>query len=666
MARTFKLKRGATTIDLLNTASIIGKRGGYGRTEFEEEHFDAATLDERPAIVEMLDLSLMASSHDNLATLQRSLTRILRQALQHRLKPQGFPPVYLEAQARNESNARYALVYGPQRFVHQDLYDHPFELDSELDNTLLQFAREGVWRSGVPGVLPAAPITLAPSDGPASPTTVHVSSFREKGDVTHLFNFTAVGSVYSANLYGGALPYALFPAGTAVNDAVRICSTVGPPRHVVINIGTVGDFVGTLVAKYSKADGSWGTCTLGTHVTIYPGSTVSDLWKAAGNWVVNLGAITDWAPYTHNAVNGWWISIEFSAFTSMTTRPEVATHQPYTQRSPHVEIPSTALKGDVHPFALIRMRSPAGGGADPAFSAIARIMLGARSKGLSEFVDDLDLAADANNPAGWALSYGTDTSGSIQASEAPGGARANCTFATDTSLVMRVRLTGTAKLPSWIGGFRALLLVGQSGGSAGDTEIRLRARLAGTASSDPVMETKSIALKAVDSGLEVVDMGRLRLPFVEQANADVWTGVDLIFDILARRASGASALRFYRLRLIPDDEWFCTLDAPISVGLTGDRALRGLDMLEFDGGILHKRLYKARVSGSAVLPMGDWVRAGPFPRFEPETQTRLYFMMMHYPVGGTWGTGPMIATPGMQLAVSIYAQACYLALRGGD
>jgi hypothetical protein len=468
---------------------------------------------------------------------------------------------------------------------------------------------------------------------------------------------------YSANLYGTAA-HALFPATATANDALYIGSNTAPWHHAVFQIGTAGDFSADLIVEYWNGS-AWTTCPLDTLATVYPTGNEDELFKSTGQWVLNVGHLTAWATTTVNSVAAWWIRIRLNAVTTWTTSPANATTAIYAQKTPHVEVSASVLKGDVFPFLLMRMVNPYGGDDDEGFPNCSRIIIGAKSRNLTAFVSHLNCGTNGN-PSGWTTTYGDDTTETTTDGVAPRGASARCTFATDSSLDVRVILTGDGKLGSWEGLYRVFLRCQQIGGAAGDCRVKLRVCLNSTATSDPKFDTRIATLGAADKGLEVVDLGELKIAGVDVASVDGWGTLDLILQIYGQRSSGASTLRFYDLILIPIDEYALTLDDPISNSATGSSALRGNTALEVDGGIIKNRTMKMLKSGASYYPLETWTRGGAAPGIEPLRQTRLYFLMMHFPAGGTWGTGPMIATLGMHLDFTLYAVPCYQALRGSD
>jgi hypothetical protein len=659
MARTVKLVYGATEISLLSLTGIIPSRGGLGRTVIATAQIEKPTIQQR--YVESWKLNLIATSHNNAATQLRALRAVLRAARLYHTTDWQITPVYLVEQTNSESNARYALVYGSPELEHPDWFTHPFELDNLIEEFGLGIER-GVWRSGQPGTLPTA-VTLTKSDGPADGTEMIVANFRDDVALTHLYNYDASVPAFSANLYNGTAISLWSVSGStpAAGDIIYIGSTTAPWHQVVLEIAMAGGFIADVVIE-SYISGAWMPLTAGSGFSLYPTGDEDGIFKATGIWCLNVNPGANWQTVTINAVTAYWVSIRLNAVTSWTGTPVThATHTPYLARSPHVEMADTVLCGDMAPVVLLRLRQPYGGTTSPSMATTSRILISAKSRNLDEFVSHLNLG-NAGNPGAWTTYYGTDAASAADPT-APRGSRADITFATASTMQIRVTLSGTG-MHKWAGVYRVFLRAYQVGGAAGDCQVRLRIRIGSISDGYPMQDLSTVRLKTKDAGWEIVELGYLSIPFGKAVSADN-LGATLVLQIMAERTTGSSTLRLADLILMPVDEWAVTLDDPLSNVSIGSSALRGGTMLDLDGGVLVNRTLKYQAgAGGAWHPAEAWNRDGAPPTLEPDRQTRLYFLMMHYP--STFGTGPFVSTLGMQIGVNVYAHAVYEALRGDD
>lgn len=658
MARTFKIKKGATEINIINTGATgwIGLRGELGSASF------ALDMSEGDRVPEIWRLTLKQTSHDNVAANVQAFIKILREAYQYHKELWQGEPVYIVQQATNETAARYALIIAAPSLEWPDLFDLPFEVNADLEYLDITILREHPWRAGAPDAIGSA-ITLGESDGPADPTRVHVANFRDDVDITH-FKEDDGGSF--TDLVPGDT---LFPAVVAQNDAILFGSTDQPIKHIVIpKLATAADITtGSYAIEYSTGAGFSSLPTIGTGYTIYPErGWKSSLMQADEDIVFNMLPPSDHAKFTVDGVNAYWIRIrEANAAPVYATNPiQHATEAVYAQSHPYVEIPAAALKGDSPPTLLWRIRTPQGGDENPGFSSLSRILACTRSAGLDKFTPFLNAGGD-DNPGDWTTTEKTDATFTA-ATEAPGGKMCAVDFAGDSTMQPRVEFEGDEVLDSWAPGeYLAMVRLWQSGGSVGDINVKLRTFIGSTEVYAPQADTPTVALAGEDQGPEVIDLGIITLPFTRAYAADSLEATDLIFQIHAERITGSSTLEIYDLILFPVDEGSVGPDHNADGDTAGSGALRGANVLDIDAGVIDWRALKYIKVGSNLIPAETWVVMQEPPKFEKfATTTRIYFLLLHYPSGGAFGTGPLIASFGCSISVEIYAHYRYGLLRG--
>ena len=660
MARTLKITDGTTSVNLIDTAAtgIILQRGGGGPGEIP------LGFSEGPQVVERWTFNLKGSSHDNVASQLSTLIKLTRQAKQYHEEIWRRKAVYVESQTTAETAARYALLFEATDLEIPDRYDFPFEGDSELEGLGLTLVRAPPWSSQPPGTLGAA-VELDASNGPADPSKVHLANFRDTANLTHVF--VDDGGVFGSNLLSAGSGTALWPASPADEDHLYFGSTDGPFKHVCLGIATaMASFTGNLVVEYwDGAD--WGTVTvLGTEYTLFAAglgevTDIDQLFTAAGLWSINLFPKSDWAAVAINSVTAHWIRIRIEAFTSMGTVPTKDGSAIYAQRSPHLEIPAAALGGDSPATLCLRLWAPSGGGVTPGPASLSRILVGAKSRGLTTFVSHLN-AGGADNPAAWLVAYGTD-SASASDPASPGGARAHVTFATDTNMVARVKFTGDGILDDYEGEYRAFVRLEQVGGDAGDCEIRLRTYLGAESDKYPNIDTPDVATEGADQGPEWLDLGLLRLPLTRAFNADDLSDTDLIFQVMAARLAGSAVLRIHDLCLLPVDEWTCGLDDFAADTTNGNTSLKGGNVLDVDGGLIGMRIQRYLYDGTTLAPADIWGLMGWPPELRsPSSATRLYFLLLHF--SDAWGQAPLASRLGCHLAAELFIHQRYAVLRG--
>jgi hypothetical protein len=391
--------------------------------------------------------------------------------------------------------------------------------------------------------------------------------------------------------------------------------------------------------------------------------------QRTGNYAINIKPPDDWASANPgNGVAGFYIRLRDNhAAPVWVTKPVHAGQGTFAPRDNYIEVPSTVLGGDAKAKLLLRNRTPSGGSDAVDFASSSRILIGAKENPRT-FVMSLNGGAD--NPAGWAIVNGADAT-TVADTESPGGSRCHVSFAVTEPMAYRLRLIGTNKLEDWIGEYRAMLRCQQIGGAVGDVSVRLRVRIGPPYIHSPQFETQTIALEGVSQGHEQVALstnepgGTVKIPWLDTKVADNFADSLIYFEIWASRiATSAAVLRIYCLDLLPVDKWSVEPDDPLGDTVYGNTALRGNNGIDIDAGLIADRTGKFINARVNPVPVETWTRGGPPPQLNPETQIKLYFVNMHYPTA--WGTGPLIATPGMHLTAEIWAHNQYYALRGAN
>jgi hypothetical protein len=660
MARTFELSSsGLATISLLSLSGIIAARGGLGRLALQ------AGMLHKPGpglkLAETYKLNILGSSHDDLATKVQALNAMLDRAYLYDETGWEINPVYLKAQTSGESKARYATVFGSGDDTYPDLFDHPFELDNQLEDVEKTIVREHPWRDTAPGALPANPLTLDDADGPASPTTVHLANFWDTVNLTHVYAYDDSAATFSANLIS-ANDVALFPDPPALNDYVCFGFDTRPGHHVAIPLKTAANWAVTLQVQYWN--GAFVEAPEGTKHTRWPTGTVSQFFNATGWWVINVGGLSDWATTALNGQTKYWIKVKITAFTSSAQVPVLhASDDIYQPRTPWFEIVSTGMVGDAPPLLLMRFRSPIGGGATPGLGALQSILLFAKSKNLADFRSHINLG-NQGNPGAIAVAAGTDTS-FVADPLWPGGYRGRTTFATVATEAARLTITLTNLLDKYAGKYQVYLLVKQAGGTAGQVKVRARVRVGGSASQYPQWFTPLTALQSIDNVLEALDLGTLVIPFIPVAAADSLASTNLVIELSAARTSGSAELDWGCLILGPTDEWWTELKDPLSDPLTGSSALRGDNGLDVDAGVLRRRCVKNLLTAAGLPqpPAETWTCTKLPNDLKTGRTYRFYALMLHGPAAG-FAEEPMLATLGCQLSVQVYGHMRFQVLRG--
>jgi len=664
MARVKEITDGTTTVSFINTSvpGYIGAQGQLMTSELEESQLLMETPVSSMETLENYRLYVRGADHNAVAAEYQKLGNLLRQATLRKEKPLLYPIVYLKEQTRGESNPRYAKVIKPSKMMNPDYFNHPFELDSLVDLLGYSYIREHPWRGTIPGTLPTVE-TLAKTDGTVDKDKIHVVPVQDGSNPTHLYNYDAsAGTPFSSNeITNNSVDLFRVSGSTpAVGDRVYIgWQDTGRPGHSVCTpIGNTANFTATF-GLYAWTGAAFVLQTEGTNYSIYPTGPIANIFKSAGEWVINVN-IPAWATTTVNSVSGWWFYIEILTITSWTTAPQIhSSEDVYGVKKSYIDISATQFKGDAPPRLLIRLYSPYGGGSSPTFSTIDKITVYAREGDPTDYFNQLSLH-QYNLPSGWTRTLGTDATEGDDP-RAADGRKTEINFGT-TTLQERIRLTGTAKLSKLSGEHQVILVCEQSGGAVGDIRSKIQIIEGTNTDGNPTVDTPFVSTTGVDVGYQPLSCGLIKLPIGTESYGDDFA-LDIQIKVLSERLAGTGVLRLSKVLFMPMD-WHCELASNRRDLTFGGSALRGNTRLDVDFDVLDERTMKhsLNAAGSAWSPVENWTRSVGASMLKPNTKYRLFFLVTRYDT--TWGGVNMAVNPGSQLTVEVFAVDSFLALRG--
>ena len=658
MAKICKITDGDTSIDLLTTDWLI-ERGGVSMSPLTDAHIVGDDPVAGKTMVISYRLATSGATHDALKDKASTLFALLRKAAQYHRTNWQLEPVWIEEQARTETNPRKALVLRAMELDRMSMMIKPADHIHYLVNVGLSIELEFPWRPGQPASLPTA-LTLTKSDGPANATQVHLANFRDDVVIDHF-------KLYDGGFSDLGVGDTLLPA-VATNDFLLWGSDDQPIKHVVIpKLGTAGVLTTSTLKLYQGIAGPGFTeSVLGTDYTCYPGPTLKDCFEqTAEDIVISINPIATHAKNLQDGETSFWIQLkEENGAPAYATDPVLnASQAAYAQEKNYFEIAAAQLKGD-HPVkSLIRLRCPAGGAAVAGLGTPSRFIFGARSYhlGANEFVPMLN-AGNQDNPVGWAVTYDADTS-SVARTDAPGGYEAVTTFVADSSMLARCIFTGTNMLQYYQGKFEVFVGYWQDGGADEDINIRASFLIGTDAVTSPQRSTAQ-ASGLLGDRFTVASLGEIELPFGEPTTGDE-LGEDLVIKILAELTGGAADINWGWIYLNPISEWTGGLNDPLTDVDDGPSAMRGATALDFDNGVLARRAQKYLVQTDGDLIMAEnWEYTGSLPSIEPNRQTRIYVLQLRYDTD--WAVAPLIAETGMHMTVEMFVQPGYILLRGDD
>ena len=575
-------------------------------------------------VIDVIKVKLTGTSHNNIAATLQDLATLKREAKEFQTTDWQKTPVWMEAQTSGETNTRYYLVRKIRFKQGTFPYGLIFENANKSLNNTLTIEREAYARSHAPlSALPTA-LTTSAAQAPAGQvvaTEQFIANHRDTHALTHIYNFDASLSAFSSNLVASTNfdYYVVSGSAPASGDIVYFGSTTGPFRQGVVYISTASSPATSSVAWEIWTGAAW----VGGIVKV----PVNPIFGAAvGAMPIYIDTPTGWAATTINGVSAYWIRVRLTANPSWSTNPRQGAQVVYNPRENYVSVASTILKGDVEALGLIKYKKYVQVSNDVRWMAI-----GMKGRGLTNFVSMLNWGG--NNPAEWTVATGTDTSTAADI-ESPSGTRATCTFATNQTLVERIRITnGTAASSAdFEGTYHAYLRCKQVTGSAGDVKVRL-----GVAVTNGIgFSTPTVPLTVVNAGIELVSLGKIKI-LAPRIILGTESSNGFYFQIDAQAASATPDLYLYDLILIPVDEWGIV---PSHAGLSGQQVYDYGAGLQMDNGLLRWGCTQMGPDGASPPEpnrvISKWESRGQLPLFPTDKAFRLYFLLADNATAGTY------------------------------
>ncbi len=196
MAKICKITDGDISINLLTTDWLI-ERGGVSMSPLTDAHLVGDDPVAGKTMVISYRLATSGATHDALKDTASTLFALLRKAAQYNRTSWQLEPVWIEEQARTETNSRKALVLRAMELDRMSMMIKPADYIHYLINVGLSLELEFPWRPDQPSSLPTA-LSLTASDGPAAATQVHLANFRDDVAITH-FKEKDNGQVWAAD-----------------------------------------------------------------------------------------------------------------------------------------------------------------------------------------------------------------------------------------------------------------------------------------------------------------------------------------------------------------------------------------------------------------------------------------------------------------------------------
>jgi hypothetical protein len=628
---------------------------------------------------EVMTLEVQDWNADALITDTQALRRLLEKARAWGTAQWQREEVWIEAQGVGETNLRYAIITDYRTQRDGNPYDQPFWqrlAKAGMSEFQLILERRPFWTSNEPGTETATEISAVETydgrnlgnvddTGSREPTTaegaVYAANKRNEANISDIY--VDDGGVFGANLMDAALPYNLLPAVPAVNDAIYFgidtaLADSGPFSSLVFDIGTAITNVTTIL--WQQFDGvGWSLLNVqdntnangaGTGVVFDTTGIRSVHWEPRSGWVTRDLSL-DGGP----AITGYWVRAIVTAIGVGPTAPVQQNRDVYSIISPYVEIQESAVGGDIVAIARISARNqadtPGGVGLD-AWSNREIVGLRSMSRG-TNFSAYLNWA-DEQNPAG--VTVTTSPIGGIgNAIESPTGRCVSITppAAPATQITMQL---DSSLAPEYFGTYHGFLRAQQLAGVSGDITFQLRGEISGV--NQNVFLSFDGSFQNTNTW-QIFDLGRVSIPSIVGGAVANVTNFRLIVS-----GTGAIAVRFYDLILIPVDEWAadCLDTINSSFSRIGNRGLTDSKYLDIDAITDTKRpAYLVKLNSSdefTAIYLG--ITGGPTV-LQANSRQRLWFFWTRFP---SLGSSEERAEPRVAYSIQVSRNQRYLSMRG--
>lgn len=590
MAEVLEISDGTTTISLITATGTVGwhLRGfragwlpqvprykGGGTWQDSSLATGRYLADKKFAnVIDTLFLHLEASDQDNAISTIRALQQLLEKAAEYWVTDWQEEPVWIRAQAEDETNSRYAIIYTGLIPEFNDPYGCRFEGGVSTANdtwmwNLSLILEHGLWMANAPGTGTVTELSaLEAYDGrnlgnvdsggirdPTSDNEVYIANKFNEANVTDIYTWSAANG-FSANLMAAVLPYDLVDivgAAPAVNDYVAFgidtgLADSGPFCSLVFDIGTA---ISGITLTWEYWNGAWVALTTQDN-TKNAGAGGGVPFDTTGVHSVHWEHEADWTTTAVNGVTGYWVRARVTAAPGPHTAPTQQNRDVYSITWGYTEIQANVIGGDISALVRIYLQNWSYGSGGPTGNMrCSHYVVGGRSVSRgSNFRAYLNFA-DEQNPTGVAVTAGVNSAfqNRIQSQT---GRVIRWTRQAGSERIADIDLT-SSMAAEYTGRYRVFLRLYQSAGADYDLPIELRVREYGTLT--PATTLASATFRA-QQDFAIADFGTHDFGFSGYAPTSVLTPFTLDFEIWSQaNTSGTTYLILYDLIFIPVDEW---------------------------------------------------------------------------------------------------------------
>lgn len=514
---------------------------------------------------------------------------------------------------------------------------------------------------------------------------VYVANQHKTAQLTDAYHYDQSGGVWSANLMGAALPFALLPNPVANQDSLFLgidtdLPDSGPFCSAVFDIAAAAVFGGNAVIDWYYWNGAWQVLTIedktadATGLSFNQTGVGSVHWAQPSDWAIgNLNTIFGGGAPN---VNGYWVRAQANIAAppgdSITTPTQQNRHI-YTISWSGVDIAAAQIGGDIPAIARVHLHNVsdgnAYGGAGPSLWA-QRVIMALRSydRG-ANFRPYINLAGEQNPPGVTTGAGGVETSFTTDTTTAAGR---RVTYNPVASLALSIRCGinfSGAVAKEYEGRYRMFLRARQQGGDLTTNYISVQIRIEVMADT---LYTSNILRFSYANDWQPLDFGEIDFPPTGSIAADEAFDYGISINVYASASTNVPDLYVYDLVLMPCDEYIVDTVDPTST-TSGGTALRLGKLYEseaeryltIDGTKLPKQPIRSilhREDNDGIK--GAWLPIGDRPILQANKRQKLWFMTFRATPSGGTPTNEKRSEPWVAHSVQLWSIERYFAMRG--
>lgn len=522
-------------------------------------------------VSDVVTLQFSYRSHNEIIQAQELLDLMIEKAIAYWGQDWQSTPVYIKAQARGETAARYALIYNITIDKYHDPFHEPFAKGAPpyMASGIVLGIERSVWMENAPGTGTALEFYHEKHTDEATAGVV-VSNYRNSG-LTHIYRHS--GS-FGSNMLSASLPYDLFSATVAVGSIIYFGSPY-PFFGLTFDLSTaMSATTWTLVFEYSTSGATWTALNFiddgdgefnQTGVTRMSWGQLDDFGAMAMD-AAELG--TAWTKETVNSVTQYWVRIRISASSGTITPPRQQTRQPYAIAVPYAKVNSDQVDGTLDALLDLYLQSfTYNQGVN-----VETLLLGLRSVDRGDDFTAYINATTATNPTGVSISSGNNMS-TVTTYQSPIGSLLRFTAPAGPVLDARVIIGFANSIAAdYYGRFRLFARINYTD-TTGVSLIRYRLVNSDTDQTMYTGSTKALPATPTNYTFYLADLGYIQMPPSSQIRQDENVGgFEIQIDAYTLETKVVDFIDFF---LLPVDEWSATITG-------GDNSTSNFPNIEID------------------------------------------------------------------------------------